>query len=266
MARTAELSRSNQALELEIAERRRAQEASSALLSENRSLIRNSLALQESERRHLARELHDELGQCITAIQADAEIIRDRAGACDSRLIASATAIQEVSSRIYEVVHSMMHRLRPAMLDDLGLEETLRGEVDAWQSRHPGIDCNLTIGKDLGDLGEQLNIAVYRIVQECLTNIAKHAAAHHVSIRLHRAGPGYAASGGGDSATDHIRLVVQDDGRGFEPHVRGAGLGLVGMRERVEGLAGSFAVVSTSGAGTTVTVDLPLTLSETGAS
>jgi two-component system sensor histidine kinase UhpB len=163
-------------------------------------------------------------------------------------------------------VHSMMHRLRPAMLDDLGLEETLRGEVDAWQARQPDVDCSLTIGEDLGDLGEQLNIAVYRIVQECLTNIAKHAAAHHASIRLHRAGAESGAMGAGNAAMDHIRLVVQDDGRGFEPHVRGAGLGLVGMRERVEGLAGSFAVVSTPGAGTTVTVDLPLTSSETGAS
>jgi two-component system sensor histidine kinase TtrS len=261
VGRTTELSRSNRALEMEIAERKRAEEESRALLRENRSLIRKSVAVQESERRHLARELHDELGQCITAIQADAEIIRDRAGDCDTRLVISATAIQDVSSRIYEVVHSMMQRLRPPMLDDLGLVETLQGEVDVWQSRQPGAACSLRIGGDLTELGEQLNMAIYRIVQECLTNTAKHASAHSVSIQLHRTG-----MGPGNGAAEYIRLVVRDDGAGFDPAVRGSGLGLIGMRERVEALAGTFGVVSTPGAGTTVTVNLPLTASEAGAS
>lgn len=261
VARTAELSRSNRTLETEIAERKRAEEDSRALLRENRSLIRKSLAVQESERRHLARELHDELGQCITAIQADAKIIRDRAVISDDRLVTSAIAIQNVSSRIYEVVHSMMQRLRPAMLDDLGLAETLRGEVDAWQSRQPGTACSLDVEGDLTELGEQLNITIYRIVQECLTNIAKHAVAHNVIIQLHRIG-----KAPGDAAGESIRLVVQDDGKGFDPAACGGGLGLIGMRERVEGLAGTFRVVSVPGAGTTVTVNLPLTASEADAS
>ena len=257
VARTAELSGSNRALEVEIAERKRAEEESLALLRENRSLIRQSLAVQESERRHLARELHDELGQCITAIQADAEIIRERALACDSHLYTSAIAIQDVSSRLYDVVHSMMQRLRPPMLDDLGLEEALRGEVDAWQSRQPDTAFSLAIGDDLNALGEQLNMTIYRIVQECLTNIMKHASARRVAVRLHRTCEG---------GNDFVRLTVQDDGTGFDPAVRGSGLGLIGMRERVEGLAGSFRVTSAPGAGTTVTVSLPLTTSETDAS
>lgn len=257
VARTAELSRSNLALEQEIAERKRAEEESQALLRENRSLIRKSLAVQESERRHLARELHDELGQCITAIQADVAIIRDRAPGCDSRLLTSATAIQDISARLYEMVHSMMERLRPPVLDDLGLVETLRGEVDAWQTRQPDTSCTLDIGDDLDNLGEQLNMTIYRIVQECLTNIAKHAAAGHVSVTLQRQ----------DGEPDRdILLVVEDDGHGFDAIERGGGLGLIGMRERVEGLAGGFRVVSKPGAGTTVTVELPLTGSETGTS
>jgi len=266
VARTAALSRSNRALEIEIAERKRAEEDSRALLRENRSLILKSLAVQESERRHLARELHDEFGQCITAIQADVAIIRDRAVACDPRLVTSAAAIQDISARLYDDVHSMMQRLRPSMLDDLGLVETLRGEVDSWQSRQPDTDCSLGIGADLTELGEQLNMTIYRIIQECLTNIAKHAAARYVSIELQRtvALPGTGQAG--DAARGFIRLVVRDDGRGFDPAVHGDGLGLIGMRERVEGLAGSFRVVSTPGAGTTVTVKLPLTSGEAGAS
>lgn len=257
VVRTAELSRSNLALEQEIAERKRAEEESRELLQENRTLIRKSLAVQESERRHLARELHDELGQCITAIQADVAIIRERAGACDERLAASAGAIQAVSARLYDVVHSMMRRLRPPTLDDLGLVDTLRGEVDAWQSRQPNTRCALAIGDDLDDLGEQLNMTLYRIVQECLTNAAKHAAAHEVSVQLHRIAPD-----AGDGGRDRVRLVVDDDGRGFDATRRGAGLGLIGMRERVEGLEGTFRVVSAPGVGTRVEVELPVIASE----
>lgn len=265
VARTAALSRSNRALELEIAERKRAEDESRALLQENRSLIRKSLAVQESERRHLARELHDEFGQCITAIQADVAIIRDRAVACDPRMVTSATAIQNISARLYDDVHSMMQWLRPSMLDDLGLVETLRGEVDAWQLRQPDTACSLEIGENLDDLGEQLNMTIYRIIQECLTNIAKHAAARHVSIGLQRTAtvPGQGQTV--ETGREYIRLVIRDDGTGFDPAVHGSGLGLVGMRERVEGLNGSFRVLSTPGAGTTVSVDLPLSASEDGA-
>ena len=188
--RTAELSRTNRALQDEVAERKRAEEVSQALLRENRFVIQKYLEVQESERRHLARELHDELGQCITAIQADTQIILDHAADRDGRLVASATAIQDVSSRLYEVVHSMMSRLRPSMLDDLGLVETLKEEVDAWQSRQPRTTCSLSVKGELGELGEPINIALYRIVQECLTNIAKHASACTVDIRLENIGPG----------------------------------------------------------------------------
>lgn len=260
-ARTAELSFTNRALQQEIVERKRAEEESRALLRENRSLIRKSMAVQESERRHLARELHDELGQCITAIQADVAIIRERVAGCDSRLMTSARAIQDVSARIYEVVHVMMHRLRPPMLDNLGLVETLRGEVDAWQSRQPDIACSLTIGRGLDQLGEQLNMTLYRIVQECLTNIARHAAASRVAVELHRVPAQPPAA-----AREAVRLVVRDDGRGFDPGQRGSGLGLIGMRERVEGQDGICRVASAPGAGTTVTVVLPLTAADGPAS
>jgi hypothetical protein len=264
--RTADLVKTNRALEDEIGERKRAEEKSQSLLAENRFLIRKSLSVQEDERRHLARELHDEFGQCITAIQADMAIIRERAIACDPRLATSAAAVQEISARLYDDVHSMMQRLRPSMLDDLGLAETLRGEVDAWQQRQPDTTCSLEIGADLDDLGEQLNMTIYRIIQECLTNISKHAAARHVSIALQRK----AASGGGgqmaENAVECVRLVVRDDGTGFDPAARGSGLGLIGMRERVEGLNGWFRVASKPGGGSTVSIDLPLSVGEAGES
>jgi len=255
--RTAELTK-------EVEERKRAEEESRDLLGENRVLIQKSLAIQEGERRHLARELHDELGQCITAIQADAKIINERAPACDSHIATSATAIQQVASHIYEVVHSMMQRLRPGMLDDLGLADTLKEEVDAWRTRQPDTVYELAIEGELSHLGEEINITLYRIVQECLTNIAKHARAHHVTIRLSvvDALPDAVSS---DPARRGVHLEIRDDGVGMDMASRGTGLGLIGMRERVEGLNGHYSLHSNPGKGTEVAVDLPLTPAESGA-
>jgi len=255
--RTAELTK-------EAAERKRAEEESRELLGENRFLIQQSLAVQEGERRHLARELHDELGQCITAIQADAKIISERGPACDSRVATSATAIQQVATHIYEVVHSMMQRLRPGMLDDLGLVDTLKEEVDVWRARQPDTVYELSIGDGLSELGEEINITLYRIVQECLTNIAKHAGARRVMIRLAivDALPDIAARTQGGHG---LRLIIEDDGVGMDRTLRGPGLGLIGMRERVEAFNGHFSIVSQPGEGTTISVDLPLTSNESGA-
>ena len=255
--RTAELTR-------EVAERKRAVEESRKLLDENRFLTRQLLAVQEQERRYLARELHDELGQCITAIQADASIISERAQLCDPRLVASATAIQDVASRIYEVVHSMMQRLRPVILDDLGLVDTLNDEVEAWCARQPETECELAIQGELASLDEDTSITLYRVVQECLTNVAKHARARHVSIRLaaNRCEGIDAAEGATDTC---VRLVVRDNGVGMGAGMRSTGLGLIGMRERVESLNGRFSVDSIPGSGTTIMVDLPLTPAESDA-
>jgi two-component system sensor histidine kinase TtrS len=247
--RTRELSQANRALELEVAERKKAEEDARILLEEKRFLAQKCMAVQEEERRYLARELHDELGQCITAIQADAEIIQEHSGACDSRLKASAGAIQGVSSRIYEVVHSLMLRYRPGVLDDLGLVETIRDEVGAWQARQPNTIYTLNFSGNLDSLGEDLNICVYRIIQECLTNIAKYARATsvHIDISIVRTGTGR-----------QLRVDVQDDGIGFDSHSAGAGFGLIGMRERVEAKQGDFALSTIPGSGTRITVLLPL--------
>jgi two-component system sensor histidine kinase TtrS len=259
--RTLELTR-------EVAERKLAEEESRKLLHENRFLVHKSLAVQENERRHLARELHDELGQCITAIQADASIISERAPACDPHVATSASAIQEVASHIYEVVHSMMQRLRPGMLDDLGLADTLGEEVEAWRDRRPDTVYELAVDAGLGDLGEDLNITIYRVVQECLTNIAKYAKASHVTVSLTGAdgfGAGASAGASGGERRHSVHLVIQDDGAGMDVTSYGPGLGLIGMRERVESLDGRFTTESSPGQGTKIAVDLPLTLAESGA-
>jgi glucose-6-phosphate-specific signal transduction histidine kinase len=247
--RTRELSRTNRALETEVAVRKQAEEDARTLLEEKRYLAQKCMAVQEEERRYLARELHDELGQCITAIQADAEIIQDLSGACDSRLKASAGAIQGVSSRIYEVVHTLMLRYRPGVLDDLGLVETIRDEVNGWQVRQPDTVYTLNFSGELDTLGEDLNICIYRIIQESLTNIAKYARATsvHIEIAVEQAG-----------SVQQLRVEVQDNGAGFDPRAGAGGFGLVGMRERVEALRGEFTLTTKPGNGTRITVILPL--------
>ena len=222
------------------------EQRSRELLNENRQLIHASLAVQEEERKHLARELHDELGQCLSAIQADAELIRDLSRDNNPQIATSAQAIMEVSSHVYDVVHSMMHRLRPGILDDLGLVEALRDEIDTWKNRHPDTVCQFHYSGDLQNLGEQINISLYRIVQECLTNVSKHADATRVEINLHRNG-------------NTIQLSIQDNGNGIRadksPMNR---LGLIGMRERADSLGGFIDIESSPDQGTTVSFRFPL--------
>ncbi len=222
----------------------KAEKKASKLLAENRQLVHTSLAVQEEERKHLARELHDELGQCITAIQADAESIRDLSQGRDERITASSSAILQVSSRIYETVHSMMQRLRPGILDDLGLVDALREEISAWQERNPKTKCTFNISGELANPGERINITIYRIVQECLTNIAKYADATRVTIDL-------------SINTDGLVLGVKDNGKGMDLSATGSGLGLIGMRERAEALGGKFSMESEPGKGLSILVNIP---------
>ena len=227
-----------------------AESQSSKLLQENRQLIHTSLEIQEAERKRLARELHDELGQCLTAIQADAELIRDSLNVSDSskkdqRIKTSANAILDVSSRVYDTVHSMMHRLRPGILDNLGLVEAIKDEVNAWQSRHINTQCDFITSGDLSNLSERINITLYRIVQECLTNIAKHANATRVNIALL-------------NEADKLLLKVIDNGDGFSSQENNQGLGLIGMRERVESLNGKLVLHSEQGKGVSVVISVPL--------
>jgi len=217
------------------------------LLSENRQLVQKSLEVQEEERKNLARELHDELGQCITAIQADAESIRDLSPENNKRLINSADAILNVSAHIYDVVHSMIQLLRPNVLDNLGLEEALKEEIHAWNKRNSHLRCIYTFEGDLTNFGERTNITLYRIIQECLTNIVKHAYAKNIKIKL-------------INENDKLKLSVNDDGVGMDTKklTQRLGLGLIGMRERVQSLDGTFSYETSPDFGFRILIHIPL--------
>jgi PAS domain S-box-containing protein len=212
-------------------------------LGENRMLSQRSMQVQEEERRNLARELHDELGQSLNAIKVDAVNIRDRTQA-QPEVQRSALAIIDVSTQVYDVVRSLMQRLRPVALDDLGLRSAVQYGVDQWQRRHPGVKCRFEPAGDLDGFGEQVNITLYRLVQECLTNVAKHSQAGRVAISLKREG-------------DQVRFEFEDDGQGFDPASRNPGLGLIGLRERVESLGGRFELASAPGSGVRIRAAIP---------
>lgn len=224
--------------------------SNSELLLQNRKLTRNLYTVQEEERRHLAHELHDELGQWFTAIQAEAQIVCNISGH-DSRIHESALAIGNNVRNVHGVIRGMLRKLRPSMLDELGLADSLRDLVLQWCHSHPDIVCVLEIEPTLNRLGEELNITIYRLVQEALNNISSHAHAHRVTVNLTKAQADYADSG-------IIVLNIEDDGVGFVKENIRPGIGLLGMRERAISAGGEFSIMSSPGKGTKIFVWLPI--------
>lgn len=236
----------------DITERKQAEHR--ALELEKRRQITQLLQSRlEEERRGLARELHDELGQCITAIKSIGTSIA-RQSAPDTPVHASANTIVSVAGHIYDVVHDIVGRLRPGALDTLGLADTLKDLVAVWASRHPEIEFRFELSGDVANLGEAIDIAVYRVVQECVTNAVRHAGASRVGIHVVRA-----AADGAPSAA--LTVAIADDGKGMDVHaaVDSTRFGLAGIRERVEALNGHFDIDSVPGSGVRVNVTLPLT-------
>lgn len=219
-------------------------------LEENRRLSQRSMQVQEEERRSLARELHDELGQSLNAIKVDAVTIRDDSQNAPE-VQRSARSIIEVSGQVYDVVRSLTQRLRPVALDELGLRSAIEYGIEQWQRRHAAIRCRFEASGELEGLSEQVNITLYRLAQECLTNVAKHAQASQVTIALSRAAVG-------DEGAGQIRFSCEDNGRGFDLGLRREGLGLVGLRERVEALGGQFELESAPGTGMRVRALIPV--------
>ena len=215
---------------------------------ENRALTQRSLAIQERERRNLAHELHDELGQSISAIKAVAVSISQQDVTDREQLRNSADTILDISNNMYDVARQMMRRLRPVVLDELGLIVALQEMVDDWNSRHEEMFCHFSNEGMLDNLGEELNISIYRIVQEGLTNISKHSGANEVYINIYRH----------QIEDDYIELTLKDDGLGFDPKKTRWGLGLLGMRERCEALGGKFSLATEPGQGVFISIYIPL--------
>jgi PAS domain S-box-containing protein len=237
----------------DITEHKRMQ-AAERELGENRRLTALIQSQLESERRAIARELHDELAQCVTAIKTIGTAIAGRAGDAQPEIRDNATTIVSVASHIYDIVHGIIRRLRPSGLDHLGLAETLRDAVSGWAQRHPQVRWDLALSGELEGLGEALNITVYRIVQEALTNVVRHAEARSVRISVVR-------------FEGAVEIFIRDDGKGLgRSGAQESGrFGVAGMRERVQAFGGSFAISGAAGQGVELRAVLPVTGAERAA-
>ena len=214
---------------------------------ENRALVRQSIRIQEEERRHLARELHDELGQSLTAIKVMAAALKPRE---ENPVDGPAHQITGICDQLFSVIRTMIRRLRPSMLDELGLAASLEDLVENWRASHPELTIQLHCSPSIDEACADSSIDVFRIVQECLTNIIKHAAARRVEIGLHQE----------ETDSGHsIVLRVSDDGRGFDPAQSQGGFGLYGIRERVDGLNGELSLTTHPGQGVAIEIRIPAT-------
>jgi signal transduction histidine kinase len=211
--------------------------------SVQRDALRRAVQAQEVERRRLARELHDETGQALTSILLGLAAVERAESAEAAR--AAAADLRTLVVETLQDVRRLAVELRPSALDDFGLEPALRR---LGQSVREAAALDVQVEARLGTerLPPDVETALYRIVQEALTNVVKHAGADHVSILVTR-------------KPSSVLVVIEDDGRGFDPEqTRAAGLGLLGMNERVELLDGTFQVEAEPGAGTTLLIELPL--------
>ncbi|MBE7470416.1 MAG: hypothetical protein DPW09_03745 [Anaerolineae bacterium] len=220
-----------------------------ARLFERLQLLSQQLVdAQEAERRHIARELHDEIGQTLTAVKINLQAMQRRSGVSD--LTASLQESMDIVEQAIQQVRNLSLDLRPSLLDDLGLVATLRWYLDR-QARWAGLSAHLTVTPPDLQLPANLETVCFRLVQEALTNALRHAQAQTIRVDLQR-------------HDKELQLVIGDDGLGFEvePTLKriayGKGLGLVGMQERVSLLGGRFELESAPGQGTQIRVFLPL--------
>lgn len=223
-------------------------------LEENRQLTHLIQQHIEEERQSLARELHDELGQYVTAVKTFAVGITNKTKTKMPDVAANAQTIVAAANHIYDGMHNIIRQLRPGSLDNLGLSETLRDVVSTWQTQNPDVRFSLNLSANFDDqrsedLGETLNINLYRIVQESVTNALRHAQTTAIDISLIR----------GDDGT--LQLTIKDNGVGMniDSVDQTQHFGLLGMRERAQALHGNFSIDSTPEHGTLISVTIPIT-------
>lgn len=210
----------------------------------NRRLAHQMSAIQEEERADLARDLHDEMGPFLFAMRVDAEQIADMARQTRQGPIAErARAIGEAVSHIQSHVRSILKQLRPSELTDVGLAQAIANLAIFWQCRHDGIAIHLDIEAARHGFGAETDAAIYRLVQESLTNAARHGGARRVWIAI----------AAGSAA---IRVSVEDDGVGLKP-ADDEGMGLKGMRERLAALGGTLSLDNRDGGGARVAALIP---------
>jgi len=212
---------------------------------ELRRLSQQLVQAQETERKLIARELHDQIGQMLTAVRIDLSRLMQTPEGGGEPFRTRLRDARQTAEQALRAVRDLAMGLRPSMLDDLGLAPAIEWQARDY-SRRAGVPVHVQVDGNLGGIPEAHRTCIYRAVQEALTNCARHARARNIRILLH-------------GGSDRISLAVQDDGVGFGPgEGRGSGLGLIGMEERVGELGGRLEILSQPHKGTLIRVELPV--------
>ena len=216
-------------------------------LTQTREFSRLVAQHTEAERRAIARELHDELGQSVTAIRSLATALGQRLGSTDTQGAATATLIADEAGRLYDAMHGIIPRLTPITLDSLGLVDTLADLVQQTRKREPQVELHFEPRELPAALDPEAALAAYRVVQEALTNSLRHGQAQRIEIALR-------------TVDGQLEVCVDDDGRGLPDGWQRTGhYGLRGMAERVESLGGTFEVGANAPRGVRVRATIPVT-------
>jgi signal transduction histidine kinase len=211
---------------------------------ELRDLSLKLVRAQEEERRAISRELHDEVGQMLTGLRMELSHLARFHSAPEEEFHTKIKESRILLEQTLQAVRDLAMGLRPSMLDDIGLGAALEWQAREFARRYD-IPVNVLLEAPLEELTETQKTSIYRVVQEALTNCARHAHAHSIGIRLKRAGQA-------------LELAVADDGVGMQTDGRGNGLGLIGIQERIRELGGAFSILSLPKQGTTLAVTIPL--------
>jgi signal transduction histidine kinase len=261
--RTLELAASVEELKQEIVQRKAVEESlraseqtSSRLLEKSRQmqeelrhLSRQLLSAQEEERRKISRELHDVIAQTLTGINVRLAALKGESAASIKDLQSKITSTQRLVEKSVDIIHRFARELRPTVLDDLGLIPALQSFLKGYME-DTGIRVTLTVFAGIEHSDSDTRTVLYRIAQEALANVSRHSKASHADVSI-------------QETEGLIRMEIKDDGQGFEvdgttqAKTKNNRLGLLGMRERVEMVGGTFCVESTPGTGTTVRVEIP---------
>jgi len=217
------------------------------LLEENRRLMRNIMRLQEEERRRLARDLHDDLGQLLTSIDTNASYIFRYAD--DREVHDAAGQIIRDAQSAFDATHDVLLKLRPTTLDALGVKAALQELADHWSSKH-GVVCHLDVDGDIDRMDDMRAIAVYRVIQEGVTNARRHGRASRINVRT-RIMPN-------DRGHEALLVEIEDNGKGGHIETLSSGLGIIGMRERVHAMGGTFMLTNLPKGGVRIEAIVPL--------
>lgn len=220
------------------------------LLTQNRALVNHITQVREAERNHLASELHDVFGQYLAAIDVNAAVaLKQTVG--DKNLHSILETIQDSASYLRNVTRSQLHSIKPPSLESIGLSASIEDLLSKWLMSFPSYDLSISIDVNDKWVNYDTGLTIYRCLQEGLSNIVRHADANKISILL--------TTQSKLGSKNEIHLTLQDDGIGLDPNTSlGKGLGLIGIRERVNALSGQFNLYPATSQGTVLMLKVPL--------